>query len=199
MFGAVQNLIFFKAGWLACILFAAAGKPALATLAVAAVVTFHLFRAPVPVKEALLLAIAGLIGLAWESFMVSTGLITYPATAVADSWAPYWIVAMWVLFATTVNYGFRWLKRHWALAVIFGAVGGPMAFFGGAAMGAAQFSNTPLALAVIGLGWAVLLPLLCLISDSIIDSEFLEPPSEPSTGRVKSSLFANAGGTNPHV
>jgi len=199
MKGAIQNLVIFKLGWLACILFAAAGKPVLATLAVAAVVLLHLVRAPVPVKEALLLACAGLIGLSWESFMVFTGLITYPEGASAGVLAPYWLVAMWVLFATTINHGFRWIKRNWMLASVFGALGGPMAFLGGSAMGAAQFSNTPLALAVIGLGWAILLPTLSLVADTIIDSEFLEPDSESSAPRKSSGLPPRLGGAGHHA
>ena len=206
MFGAIQNLAFFKIGWLACILLAAAGKPALATLAVAVVVVLHLARAPVPVKEALLLAIAGLIGLGWESLVVFSGLIEYPAISSAYPLAPFWIVAMWVLFATTINHGLKWIKRHWAIAALAGAVGGPMAFYGGAAMGAAQFSEPALALAVIGAGWAVLLPLLAIISDTIIDSEWLEPGptfdrKRPNIvpARPASELLAHIGGTRQHV
>ncbi len=150
---SLQNLVLFKAGWLACVFLAAVGKPALATLAVAAVVAIHLYRSPGPVKESAFLLCAGLIGLTWETFMVQAGLIEYPASSATGGWAPYWIVAMWVLFATTVNHGFSWLKRHWMLTVVFGLVGGPMAFLGGAAMGAAQFSNTAVSITVIGIGW----------------------------------------------
>ena len=50
-----------------------------------------------------------------------------------------------------------------------------MAFFGGMNLGAVIFSSTPLALAVIGAGWAVLLPAFALIAETIIDSTYLEP------------------------
>ena len=199
MFGSIQNLVLFKLGWLACILFAAAGEPALAILAVAFVVGVHLAKAPVPVKEALLLTCAGLIGLVWESFMVFTGLIEYAGVGTGAALAPYWIVAMWVLFATTINYGFRWIKRHWALASFFGAIGGPVAFIGGVAMGAAQFTDTPLALAVIGVGWAFLLPLLGLIADTIIDSAFLEPKSKNPEVRTATDLPTHIEGARHHV
>jgi hypothetical protein len=178
----IKNLVLFKLGWLACVMLAADGQPLLATAAVAVVATIHLVGVPVAVKEALLLMAAALIGLAWESLMVATGLLSYPGYGTNGVMAPYWIVAMWVLFATTINHGLRWVKRDWGVAALAGLVGGPLAFFGGAKLGAVEFSHTLTALAVIGAGWAVLLPVLAWIADSIIDSPFLEPPLERRAG-----------------
>lgn len=175
----LKNLVLFKLGWLACVGFAAAGKPLLATAAVAVVALLHLVSVPLVVKEALLLMTAALIGLAWESFLVATGLLTYPGHEGSGILAPYWIVAMWVLFATTINYGLKWVKKSWTIAIVAGLAGGPLAFYGGASMGAVEFSHTLAALAVIGAGWALLLPLLVLVSDTIIDSPWLEPASGP--------------------
>lgn len=197
MGGAIQNLVLFKLGWVACIFAAAALLPEFAVLAVATVVLIHLARAPVPVKEAVFLLSAAGLGLAWETFVLFTGLIEYPGAVAGNVLAPYWIVAMWVLFATTINNGFKWVKRHWALASVFGLIGGPMAFYAGTAAGAASFSNTFIALAVIGAGWAVLLPLLALLADTIIDSEWLEPKSR-STAAKKTSPLASLAGRTVH-
>jgi hypothetical protein len=170
----IKNLAFFKIGWVACVMFAAAGSPLLATLSVAAVAIFHLLSIKAPLKEALLLLAAAVIGLGWESFMVWTGLVQYPGYESAVL-APYWIVAMWVLFATTINHGLRWTKRHLGVAAVAGLLGGPLAFFGGMNLGAVEFSHTAAALVMIGLGWALLLPVLTVIADTIIDSSWLEP------------------------
>jgi hypothetical protein len=170
----IRNLVLFKLGWIACVFFAAAGEPLMATLAVGAVVAAHLYLAPVVVKEAMLLAAAAVIGMAWESLLVFAGIVSYPGYAASMPLAPYWIVAMWVLFATTINFGMRWAKRDWRIAAVAGLVGGPLAFLGGAGMGAVEFGNTTLALAVIGAGWAILLPTLALVADTITDSAWLE-------------------------
>ena len=174
----VRNLVMFKLGWVACVMLAAAGQPLLATLAVAAVAALHLVSVPVAVKEALLLLAAALLGLAWETLLVKTGVVRYPGYDSAAGIAPYWIVAMWVLFATTINHGMRWVKRRWSIAVLAGFLGGPMAFFGGANLGAVVFDDTLISLALIGAGWAVLLPALVWLSDTIIDMELLEPPAD---------------------
>lgn len=183
MMKSLQNLGLFKLGWVACVYFAAVGQTTLSLLAVAVVVALHLARTSVPAKEALFLACAGLVGLVWESVVVSTGLLQYTGQANGSWLAPTWIVAMWVLFATTINHGFSWIKRHWAIGAVFGLVGGPMAFYGGSMMNAVAFTQTLPALLLLGAGWAVLLPLLCLISDTLTDSELLEPQAE-KTGRA---------------
>ena len=171
----LKNLALFKLGWVACIFFAVAGQPAWAAVSVAVVVALHLLSVPLATKEGILLAASAVIGLTWESTLVGLGVLNYTTGASAAPVAPYWIVSMWVLFATTINYGLRWVKRSWIIAMAAGAIGGPLAFYSGAAVGAVELSNTPLALAVIGAGWAVILPLLALIADTIIDSEWLEP------------------------
>ncbi|MEJ2384964.1 MAG: DUF2878 domain-containing protein [Xanthomonadales bacterium] len=111
MAGSIRNLVLFKLGWVACVLFAAAGEPLLATAAVALVVAAHLASVPVVVKEAVLLVAAAVIGMAWESLLVYAGLVRYPGEAGGAALAPYWIVAMWVLFA-----GRRRVQQHAARA-----------------------------------------------------------------------------------
>jgi len=180
MIGNVFNLVLFKAGWVACVVFAARDLPLWATVACAAVVAIHLFRVAVPVKEALFLLVAALIVLGWESLVLASGLLEYRPSSASGAWAPHWIVAMWILFATTINHGFSWIKRNWVLSAGMGLVGGPMAFVAGAGLGAITFTNTTAAVALIGVGWMVLLPLLVLISDTITDSEFLEPAEAPA-------------------
>jgi hypothetical protein len=172
---SIKNLLLFKIGWLACVALAAAGDFVLATLSVITVVAVHLFMVPAVRKETALLIAAALIGLVWESLLVYAGLVSYPGSSGTGHFAPLWIVAMWVLFATTLNYGLSWIKRSWMIASVAGLVGGPLAFFSGASVGAVEFHETLTALAVIGAGWALLLPLLALVADTIIDSAWLEP------------------------
>jgi hypothetical protein len=171
----IRNLVLFKLGWVACVMLAAAGQPVMAMLVVAAVVLAHLATVPVKSKESMLLVSAAVIGMTWESLLVRFGIVSYPGYTDAAALAPYWIVAMWVLFATTINHGLRWIKRSWIVASAAGLIGGPLAFYSGAQLGAVEFSNTLLALVSIGVGWAVLLPALALVADTIIDSAWLEP------------------------
>ena len=141
------NLTLFKAGWLACVLGAAAGMPLIGVAAVGVAVVVHLFLSQNPRGEGVLLFLAIALGLSWESTLV----VSYDVGNVLPGLAPYWIVAMWVNFATTVNSGMRWLRKSLPVAILAGAIGGPMSFLAGQKAGAVTFSDTGLALAVIGL------------------------------------------------
>ncbi len=156
----IINLTLFKAGWLACVFGAAAGMPQIGVAAVAVAAIVHLIMSEDARSESLLLLLAVALGLSWESTLVSAGVVSYEVGNLLPGIAPYWIVAMWVLFATTLNSGMRWLRKSTPIAVLAGAIGGPMSFFAGQKAGAVSFADTTVALVVIGIGWAVLLPLM---------------------------------------
>jgi hypothetical protein len=67
---------------------------------------------------------------------------------------------MWTLFATTLNVSLNWLKSRHLLAVAFGAVGGPLAYYGGMKLGAVSFPDFGIAMAALALGWAAIMPTL---------------------------------------
>lgn len=160
----VVNLSFFKVGWLASVFTAASSMPVAGTAVIGLAVLVHLLISKNANAEFRLLAIAALIGLVWESILVMTGLVEYNAASVLPGLAPYWIVAMWVLFATTINVGMRWLKKNIYVAAIAGAIGGPMSFLAGSKAGAVSFADPTVSLIVIGIGWAVLLPVLVQVA-----------------------------------
>ncbi|MBT8082526.1 MAG: DUF2878 domain-containing protein [Gammaproteobacteria bacterium] len=160
----IVNLVGFKAAWTAVVLSAAAGAPVFGAIAVAVAIGVHLRSSDNAEGEARLLLVAALIGLAWESWLVQAGLLQYTSGVVVPGLAPYWIVSMWVLFATLLNAGMRWLRRSKAVAAIAGAIGGPMAFVAGASVGAVELVSPTFALICIGIGWAALLPLMVQIA-----------------------------------
>lgn len=175
---SVKNFVLYNIGWFAAVFFAAQGQAWIGNAAIALVVAAHLLSVPSWKKEALLLAFAALIGVVWETALVWNGVLSYPASPGIGMLAPSWIVAMWVLFATTINVSLSWVKRSWWLASLFGAIGGPLAFAAGKAIGAVAFGDPVTTPLIIGAGWAVLLPLLCRIADAINASDFMEPATQ---------------------
>jgi hypothetical protein len=93
------------------------------------------------------------------------GWIAYPNGALIAGTAPIWIVAMWVVFSTTLNVSLAWLKRSLPLAVLFGAVGGPIAYVAGEKLGGLVFVQPTPALIALAIGWAAITPLLLRIAD----------------------------------
>jgi len=161
---SLLNFILFQLGWFACVLGAATRQPLLGFGSAFLIIGWHLWRAPHPAREGTLLLLAMLIGAIWDSLLVWLGLLQYPAGMLLPGTAPYWIVAMWALFASTLNLSLRWLKRYRLLPILLGASAGPLAYFAGSRLGALSFTQPVPALIVLALGWAVLTPMLLRLS-----------------------------------
>ena len=160
----VRNFVLFQIGWFACVWSAAAAQPWIGVLVTMGVVVAHVLRAPLPMAELTLVFLALALGLVFDSLLVWQGWLQYSSGIVFPNVAPYWIVALWGLFATLLNVSLRWMKGRWAIAVVLGAAGGPAAYYGGLRLGALEFGNMPAGLLALAAGWAVLTPLLLALS-----------------------------------
>jgi hypothetical protein len=161
----ILNFAAFQIGWFACVLGGAYGLPWVGPVVVGLAIALHLQRAHEPASEILLIVCVGVIGAVWDSLLVAYAGLNYTSGTLISNTAPYWIVAMWMLFATTLNVSLRWLKQRWLLGALFGAVGGPLAYYAGARLGALTFAERDLAMAALAFGWAVLVPLLMALSN----------------------------------
>ena len=74
---------------------------------------------------------------------------------------------MWMLFATTLNVSMRWLRGKTMLAVLIGFIGGPASYLGGQAIGSVILIDEIAALIALAIGWAVIMPLLMRLSQSL--------------------------------
>lgn len=156
----IINFLLFQFGWFACVLGGANGMPWLGPIAVVAIVLFHLLQAARPKSELKLILLAVLLGTTWDSLLVINGLLNYSSGMLLSFVAPYWIIAMWALFSTTLNVSLNWMKGRMVLSALFGAIGGPLAYFAGYKMGAVELSDQLAALMALGVGWAIMMPLL---------------------------------------
>jgi hypothetical protein len=154
------NFILFQIGWFACVLSAAAGNPVLGVGVAAVIIAIHLVMMKQKQHEIILIVSATLTGLVWDSFLVWRNWIDYPSGMLVSNMAPYWIVVMWGLFATTLNVSLAWLKQKLALAALLGAVAGPLAYYAGYKLNALQLNDMSVALIALAIGWALFTPLL---------------------------------------
>ena len=161
----VVNFALFQLGWFACVVGAAYAQPWAGTLSVVVIVAYHLSRAGRPLAEIKLIALALLIGFLWDSTLVASGLLVYKVGMLNEMIAPHWIIAIWALFASTLNVSLRWLKGHYLVAALFGMAGGPLAYYAGSRLGAVYLLDPFLSLLALALGWAFIMPLLMYLSD----------------------------------
>jgi hypothetical protein len=160
----VLNFILFQAGWFALVIGAAQGFAWAGALAAGVIVAAHLVRAARPRAEATLLLLAGLIGVVFDTALAASGAIVLAAGAWIPGLAPYWMAALWLNFATTLNVSLAWLKSRLLLAVAAGAIGGPLAYYGGEKLGALELASPAPALAALAIGWGIITPLLLVLA-----------------------------------
>jgi hypothetical protein len=156
----VLNILLFQLGWCACVLGAARGLAWAGALTALMIVAWHVARADAPRRELQLVIFVAVLGALFETLLVQSGWIRFGAGVLIEGAATYWMVALWALFATTLNVSLRSLRSRAWIAALLGAIGGPMAYYAGARLGALEFVAAGAALSAIGAGWAVLTPLL---------------------------------------
>lgn len=158
---SLLNFIMFQAGWFACVLGAASGRPWLGAGLGAALALTHLAMSRTPRDEALLLAGALALGVVVDTAHVRMGTLVFTGGMVLPGFAPIWILVMWVQFASTLHYSLAWLGRRYVLGACLGAVAGAGAYWAGVGFGAAAFGPDPdQALLRIAVSWGVALPVL---------------------------------------
>ena len=105
------------------------------------------------------------IGLVFDSLLESSGWLRYPSGMLLSNMAPYWILAMWALFATTLNSSMGWLKNKLILASVLGAIFGPLSYMAGQRLGAIEFIDSSKATIALALTWSIAMPaLMCAAS-----------------------------------
>jgi hypothetical protein len=161
MLNQAANFLAFQVGWWACVLGAARGSPWLGPLVMVLLLAFHLRQ--VPDKSAALRVVlqVGLLGTIVDSGLGYLGVLQFRDSLITSWLCPPWLIAMWMIFATTLRSSLGWLAgRYWAAAVL-GGIFGPVSYCAGREFGSLSLGgNVWLAVAALSALWAVLMPFL---------------------------------------
>jgi tetrahydromethanopterin S-methyltransferase subunit D len=74
------------------------------------------------------------------------------------------MMTLWALFGTTLNVSLRWLRGRIWLSALLGAISGPLAYYAGAQLGASTWHDPEAVVAILAVGWGVLMPLLVRVA-----------------------------------
>jgi hypothetical protein len=159
------NFAAFQIGWFTCVLGAANGMPLMGLAISACVVLLHLASVDRPTRELKLVLVAVGMGLVFDSLLVASGWLRYPSGYFLPGVAPYWILAMWANFATTLNLTMGWLKGRPVLAALMGAVFGPLTYVAGQKLGGIEFVDFTASMIGLGVVWAISMPLLLVAAE----------------------------------
>lgn len=156
----IVSFLLFQGAWFACVLGAARGWPSAGVAVVLLVCAVQLVFSPARREDLALAAGAVALGLVWDTAMLRGGLVQYASPGPLAGWAPAWILALWLLFATLLRGPLQWLHGRWLLSALLGGFGGAFSYLSAVKLGAGRFEHPQAALLVLGAGWAVMTPLL---------------------------------------
>lgn len=84
---------------------------------------------------------------------------------------PLWLITIWIAFGSTLDQSLGWLKGRYLLAMVLGAIFGPLNYWTGVKMGAATIAWQEIDyLVLMGFIWACLMPLCAWLYHQIIRS-----------------------------
>jgi hypothetical protein len=160
------SLLLFYLGWWACALGAKHGMPWLGPALIPAIVGLHLWFCPVRAGEfrfVLILAFAG--------FLVDTALIKLGLFKIngGETWAPQWLLAMWILLGITFE-GMLGMRRRLWLLLMVGGLTGPLTYVWCEGVDLLRYAR-PLWLTIPAhaVMWAAITPLIFRLRDLCLE------------------------------
>ena len=152
----VINYALYQVGWFACVLGAASDRAWAGFAITLSLISVHLMLSTKRSDELRLLALATVVGAVIEIMLIAAGTYRFASGTFIDALPPPWLLAMWAQLATTFRCSLRGVVRRPAPAILFGAVGGPLAFLAGDRLGAVILLP-PLvdSLLRLSIGWAI--------------------------------------------
>lgn len=161
------NALGFQAGWWACIAGVARGLEIEAIIFCFCLISIHLYFSKNPLLEVKM----GLVGLLLGVW-VDTGL-QYFSVMGFYGWAlgplsPFWLWTIWVMFALTLNSSLAFLQSQpLFLSGGLGMIFGPMTYYAGAKLGAADLDDSINHIVCLGVAWTLAMPLMVFIAQQL--------------------------------
>lgn len=158
------NTVLFKVAWWVCVLGGAWGHPWAGVVMTLPALPLHAWLVGAWRKEMVIILSAGAFGYLCDSALVLSGLMRFPEQAQLLGPSPLWMVMLWMGFGATVRTALRFLFARPAVALLTGAVVGPLSYRGGESLGAVWIEKSLETTLILGAMWmAAMLGLALLL------------------------------------
>jgi len=145
----IVNGVLFQVGWILSVFY---GNFAALIVAVIAATVYALFYMR-STGEVLMIALIVAVGITGDVILGLSAVLDYPTGALLP---PFWMMTLWLLFATTVPWALRWLvtKQFWFVTLC--VICGPLSYVVGVSHSDVKFGlPTVGAVSLLGLLWLV--------------------------------------------
>jgi len=155
---SVANIALYQVVWFLCVLGGNSGG----TMAVM-LVLLHLFFSKKRLADLKMMAMLLIAGMLIDGTLLATGFFSFTNDT---GWPiPLWLAVIWLALATLPHHSLAWMQGRYLLCVLFGGLGGPLAYWAGERLGVMQFNLSLFSSMLILAGiWAVLWPLVMHLS-----------------------------------
>jgi hypothetical protein len=128
------NFVGYQLVWFAVVGTAGGSRPWLGLAAAGVFIALQCALSDRRLLDLRLLMMSFVCGLAIDGTLSALNWIRYasPAPALPPGGAPLWILALWTSFSLTLTRSLAWLSGHPLWAAVFGAIGGPIAYWSAA-------------------------------------------------------------------
>jgi Protein of unknown function (DUF2878) len=170
-----SNLLGYQVAWFIAVGFAARGLAWPGIMACLGFAAISWWISPLRRSDLRLVGAALACGLLLDGVLAASGWLDYAAPLPALP-GPAWIATLWVAFAMTLQHSLQWLLVRPLAAVLFGTIGGPMAYWGAArGFDAVAFTAPMQATVTLALGWGIAMAVFVAIARVQTTSVATEP------------------------
>ncbi|MHC4375876.1 MAG: DUF2878 domain-containing protein [Planctomycetota bacterium] len=152
------NLLLFQAVWWTSVLGAANDRPLLGVGALLIFVAVHLALSSDRSRDLKVLAAVSLVGGLADTALAYADIYAFRTAGPGGTPLPLWMWGLWANFSLTLFGALDWLRAKPLVALVLGAVSGPLTYQGAVALGALELPRGGASLAVLAVAWALLLP-----------------------------------------
>jgi len=169
---AAANLVLFKIVWGLSLIGVSVGSPWWGAAGLIVFILWHYKTSEHAIADFVLAGIAVALGTIVDTINIHSGVLIYKSAWPSTQIAPFWIMVLWANFALIMNQSLRWMHGRYLLAMVVGAIGGPLGYMVGVSLDAASFGESRIAFFLItGTTWAIALPLLLYIAERLRKSQ----------------------------
>lgn len=161
------NALGFQFGWWACIAGIGHGFEVESMAFSVFLITVHVYFSTHRWQDIQIAVFALAAGIVVDSALQYLSVIQFYGWAIGPL-SPFWLWVLWLMFALTLNASLAFLKNcSLVISAALGAIFGPLTYYAGATLGAAQLDFSPFNIVMLAMTWMLVLPLLVMTAQAL--------------------------------